>query len=88
MVSTLDEPVARYGQKVAQPLEALEASIDKLDMEQALVVKRMKEFEGQVRDVIPDFDVPTVEDLREPIVDCHTRIGNFWRRPRAPCQMS
>lgn len=77
MVSTLDEPVARYGQKVAQPLEALEASIDKLDMEQALVVKRMKEFEGQVRDVIPDFDVPTVEDLREPIVDCHTRIGNF-----------
>eukprot|EP00435_Cladocopium_sp_Y103_P031178 s1530_g7.t2 len=77
MVSTLDEPVAHYGQKVAQPLEALEASIDKLDMEQALVVKRMKEFEGQVRDVIPDFDVPTVDDLREPIVDCHTRIGNF-----------
>ena len=33
-----------YGQmQVAQPLEALEASIDKLDMEQALVVKRMKD---------------------------------------------
>ncbi|CAK9088733.1 Hypothetical protein SCF082_LOCUS41913 [Durusdinium trenchii] len=77
MISTLDEPVARYGQKVAQPLEALESAIDRLDMEQALVMKRMKEFEGQVREAIPDFDVPSVEEMREPIVDCHGQIGSF-----------
>eukprot|EP00913_Durusdinium_trenchii_P000168 g152.t1 len=63
--------------KVAQPLEALESAIDRLDMEQALVMKRMKEFEGQVREAIPDFDVPSVEEMREPIVDCHGQIGSF-----------
>ena len=29
-----------------------------------------QEFESQVRDVIPDFDVPMVDDLREPLLDC------------------
>ncbi|CAK9088786.1 Hypothetical protein SCF082_LOCUS41938 [Durusdinium trenchii] len=40
-------------------------------------MKRMKEFEGQVREAIPDFDVPSVEEMREPIVDCHGQIGSF-----------
>jgi len=83
IISTMDEPVSHYGSKVAQPLEALESSIDKMDMEQALVVKRMQEFESQVRDVIPDFDVPMVDDLREPLLDCHTRIGSFLEEAKA-----
>ena len=39
-------------------------------MRQAIVLKRMKEFEEQVCEAIPDFDVPRIEPMREPILDC------------------
>jgi len=52
-------------------------------MEPGILADFSKEFEGQVRDVIPDFDVPTVEDLREPIVDCRGPeiLDSCWCRP-------
>lgn len=55
-------------------------------MEPGILADFSEEFEGQVRDVIPDFDVPTVEDLREPIVDCRgpEMFDSCWCRPLSP----
>ena len=62
--------------------------MDMVEMEQAMMVKRMQdvtdqigccagiccklsqEYEKEVKERVPDFDVPSTRGVREPIVEC------------------
>ncbi|CAJ1358709.1 unnamed protein product [Effrenium voratum] len=83
IISTLDEPMSCYGERLAKPLETLEAEVDVLEQEQAIVIKRMQELESAVKEAIPDFEAPSAEVLREPIAMCQTRISGFVEESKA-----
>ncbi|CAE7764250.1 unnamed protein product [Symbiodinium sp. CCMP2592] len=71
LLSSLDEPVDCYGSKLVEPIEKLESAVDMVEMEQAMMVKRMQdEYEKDVKERVPDFDVPSTRGMREPIVEC------------------
>ena len=81
-----------YGSKLVEPIEKLESAVDMVEMEQAMMVKRMQdvtairlaavpassgiclklsqEYEKDVKERVPDFDVPSTRGMREPIVEC------------------
>jgi len=73
------EDINRIKHNYTDPIDCPQISL----MEPGILADFSEEFEGQVRDVIPDFDVPTVEDLREPIVDCRGPeiFDSCWCRP-------
>eukprot|EP00439_Symbiodinium_sp_Y106_P076933 s2218_g15.t16 len=105
LLSSLDEPVDCYGSKLVEPIEKLESAVDMVEMEQAMMVKRMQdvtairlaavpassgiclklsqEYEKDVKERVPDFDVPSTRGMREPIVECAGRISNFLEEAKA-----
>ncbi|CAE7397038.1 unnamed protein product [Symbiodinium natans] len=83
LTSSLDAPVDCYGSKLVEPIETLESAVDMVEMEQAMMVKRMQEYENEVKQSVPDFVVPSTSSLREPIVECAGRISNFLEEAKA-----
>ena len=44
LTSSLDAPVDCYGSKLVEPIETLESAVDMVEMEQAMMVKRMQDL--------------------------------------------
>lgn len=55
---------------IAAPIKHLEVAIDYLVAEQKPTLDLMEEFEESVKTIVPDFDAPSLTDLKIPLDSC------------------
>jgi len=70
------------GQQVSTPLEELHGVLDSLIAEQRPAVEKMQNFETTIRQVVPDFDIPTPDDLKQPLTECGTYVDRFVQQAK------
>jgi len=53
--------------KLTEPPRSVIATVDKMVAEQKPVIDKANKYEGYVRKIEPDFDIPDLEELKEPM---------------------